>query len=388
MICEEKHMGSRAVVVVCRDEEAARQRFGVDGTSGAGIVYTRTGRRFFDDRASKRNCSTARRGVTAAGLWDEFETDWLCLDCELMPWSAKAQELLKQQYAAVGVAARTALGEVSTVLAAAASIEGISELPERTRLRAGAAEKYVESYRHYCWPVESIEDFRLAPFHLMASGWHRSYRPLARVAHGYPLEDHGKQDAGILLETHYRIVDTTDDTSQQKAIAWWSELTSEGGEGIVVKPLEFVAKGTRGLVQPAVKCRGGVSADHLRPGVHASREPGTTRAHAVSPASGRWHCANSLSVLSRWSDLFAASPYTACMRPSLEFWRWRASRSTRGFRVMPSRQPAPSLAPDSRPLHPLRLHPLRTSPPPAAAPPIAPTARLAATSVITLNRPA
>ena len=29
VICEEKHMGSRAVVVVCQDEQAAKERFGV-----------------------------------------------------------------------------------------------------------------------------------------------------------------------------------------------------------------------------------------------------------------------------------------------------------------------------------------------------------------------
>ena len=42
VVCEEKHMGSRAVVIVCRDEEAARRRFGVVG-EGIGICYTRTG---------------------------------------------------------------------------------------------------------------------------------------------------------------------------------------------------------------------------------------------------------------------------------------------------------------------------------------------------------
>ena len=30
VVCEEKHMGSRAVVVLCRDEDVARQRFGHD----------------------------------------------------------------------------------------------------------------------------------------------------------------------------------------------------------------------------------------------------------------------------------------------------------------------------------------------------------------------
>src|SRR5205085_10393824 len=35
LVCEEKHMGSRAVVIACRDEEAARRRFGVrEGGAG------------------------------------------------------------------------------------------------------------------------------------------------------------------------------------------------------------------------------------------------------------------------------------------------------------------------------------------------------------------
>jgi protein phosphatase len=53
VICQRKHMGSRAVVIVCRDPSAARQRFGVTG-DGIGICYTRTGRRFFSDAAMER----------------------------------------------------------------------------------------------------------------------------------------------------------------------------------------------------------------------------------------------------------------------------------------------------------------------------------------------
>ena len=52
------------------------------------------------------------------------------------------------------------------------------------------------------------------------------------------------------------MVDVTDTVSQEAGIQWWEEMTSRGGEGIVVKPLDFVVKGQRGLVQPAVKCRG------------------------------------------------------------------------------------------------------------------------------------
>ncbi len=120
VICEEKHMGSRAVVVVCRDEQAARERFGV--TEGEiGIVYTRTGRRFFNDPELERQfLDRLRDALTAADLWTTLETTWVCLDCELMPWSAKAQELLKAQYAAVGAAGQASLPRAVASLAEAA----------------------------------------------------------------------------------------------------------------------------------------------------------------------------------------------------------------------------------------------------------------------------
>jgi protein phosphatase len=51
-------------------------------------------------------------------------------------------------------------------------------------------------------------------------------------------------------------VDTTEGESERAGAAWWAELTARGGEGMVVKPLEFVARGRRGLVQPALKTRG------------------------------------------------------------------------------------------------------------------------------------
>lgn len=118
--------------------------------------------------------------------------------------------------------------------------------------RVGA---YVEAYRHYCWPVESLADLKLAPFHLLASasgvhvdrdhGWHME--TLARVC---------GTDSEILLATSHRVVDVTDAASQDAAVIWWEQLTSRGGEGMVVKPLDFVARDRRGLVQPALKTRG------------------------------------------------------------------------------------------------------------------------------------
>jgi protein phosphatase len=254
VVCEEKHMGSRAVVVVCRDQDAARRRFGIVEDL-AGICYTRTGRRFFDDRALEAEfIARIQRGMD--GLWEEFETDWICLDCELMPWSAKAQELLRQQYAAVGAAAHASLADVITALEEAERVTAdVAPLLDRYRARAGAAEKYVDAYRRYCWPVTSLDDIKLAPFHLLATEG-RVHTDRDHVWHMETLRRLCAADPRLLLSTSYMVVDVTDVASQEAGVQWWEELTGRGGEGMVVKPFDFITRGPRGLVQPAVKCRG------------------------------------------------------------------------------------------------------------------------------------
>lgn len=259
VVLQEKHMGSRAIVVVCRDATVARSRFGVvDGTSG--ICYTRTGRHFFDDTALEEQfLALVRSALDDADLWDRLQSDWICLDCELMPWSAKAQGLLREQYAPVGAAADLALGETTQLLemVTARGVD-VAALLNSTRERAELAAGYRSAYRRYCWPVRSTADLRLAPFHMLASEgavhvdkdhvWHME--EIGRLCRS------GDDPAGLLLATRHVLVDVTDPASQARGIQWWEELTAAGGEGMVIKPLEFVTRGSRGLVQPALKCRG------------------------------------------------------------------------------------------------------------------------------------
>jgi protein phosphatase len=109
VVCEEKHMGSRAVLLVCRSAADAVARFGVTEAMGAGAVWTRTGRPFFGPELTGELLDQLRDAVAAAGLFEELATSWLLLDAELLPWSAKAEQLLRDQYAAVGAAAQAAL---------------------------------------------------------------------------------------------------------------------------------------------------------------------------------------------------------------------------------------------------------------------------------------
>lgn len=255
IVCEEKHMGSRAIVIVCRDLQAAQKRFGVEEES-IGICYTRTGRRLFDSPLEVELLTRINAALSNSGFWETFNTDWVCLDCELMPWSAKAQGLLRQQYAPVGVASRLALrGAVNLLQQASDRNADVMAQLSYYKQRVEMAEQYVSAYRRYCWSVNDISHLKLAPFHILATEgavhtdkdhlWHMEQA--ARIA---------QSDPDLLLATTYKIIDLTDTHSQAEGVRWWEELTDAGGEGMVTKPMQFIVKGNHGIVQPAVKCRG------------------------------------------------------------------------------------------------------------------------------------
>ena len=255
VVCEEKHMGSRAAVVAGRDAEAIQRRFGIASES-AGACYTRTGRRLFEDPVLEAQfLDRVRAACAESGLWDELATDWVLLDCELMPWSLKAQELLVEQYAPVGASAHAGLSAAQTLLRQAAergidTAETLASVDERL----GLALLYRDAYARYCWPATSLDDIKLAPFHLLASEgavhsdrdhlWHMGMAARLRRA-----------DPELFRETGHKVVNLGTE-EEEDAVRWWEEVTGAGGEGMVVKPTNFTATGKRGLVQPAVKCRG------------------------------------------------------------------------------------------------------------------------------------
>ncbi|MGW5649046.1 polynucleotide kinase-phosphatase [Saccharopolyspora sp. NPDC003752] len=253
VLCEEKHMGSRAIVLVCRDSSTGASRLGIDGP---GAVHTRTGRPFFAPDQTEELLGRVRAAAASAGLWEELSTDWLLLDAELMPWSAKARGLIMDQYAAVGAAASAALPSAVEILAAA-SQRGVdvAELHAKTVARAANADAYREAYRRYCWPTEGLTGVRLAPFQVLAAegrtfhdrehGWHLSVADRLVGA-----------DPELFATTRRLAVDTIDPDSTAAGVAWWEELTGDGGEGMVVKPAANVTRGQRGLAQPGVKVRG------------------------------------------------------------------------------------------------------------------------------------
>lgn len=121
--------------------------------------------------------------------------------------------------------------------------------------RQQAVDHYILAYRQYCWPVESLVDIRLAPFHVLATegaihaekehSWHMGWsRRLGTVGDG------------IVMATANVVVDLTNEQSLADGVNWWTSLTDDGGEGMVVKPIDCIVRGKRRLTQPALKCRG------------------------------------------------------------------------------------------------------------------------------------
>ncbi|XVV12891.1 polynucleotide kinase-phosphatase [Actinoplanes sp. CA-131856] len=243
VVCEEKHMGSRAVVRVSR--------------LGQGdAIWTRTGRPFFGPELDGPLLDRVR--AAAAGLFDELGREWLLLDAELLPWSAKAGGLIRERYAGVGAAGRAALPAALDVIAGTAARGlDVTALRERLELRSAEIDGYSAAYRSYVKPTDGLTGVTLAPFAVLAGdgvsyadrdhGWHLSLADRLVAA-----------DPELFTPTRRVIVDLADPASEAEATEWWLALTAAGGEGMVVKPwtgpTATEAKGR--LVQPGVKCRG------------------------------------------------------------------------------------------------------------------------------------
>jgi len=238
--CEEKHMGSRAVLSIGRD---------------SGAVWTRTGRSFFPADVTSSLVSRVRDTAEKAGLFEQLDTSWLLLDAEILPWSVKAGRLLRDQYAAVGAAARAALPAAVSALSDFASRGlpgGAAELLDRTRARLGNADAFVAAYRRYCWETSGLDGVRVAPFQVLATdGAVYHHRP--RLWHLEVADRLAAVDPSLFSVTRRRVVDVCDEESVAAGVAWWSSLTSAGGEGMVVKPSGGLSDG---FIQPGLKVRG------------------------------------------------------------------------------------------------------------------------------------
>ncbi len=254
LVAQEKHMGSRSLLVITRSAEIAKRRFGTDDGK-AGVVYTRTGKAYFDDDALEAQIiNRISVALETSGLWKELDTDWVLLDAELMPWSAKALGMINEQYLSTAVAAANSANMLLNALSTSATPDELLPLREkaqRQKLNAEGLEKVVAGY---CWPVNSVEDYRVAPFHILAAEG-QVFADKPHYWHMQHLEKLAAEDT-VLATTNWREIDPNNTADCESLIHGWIDHTNTGGEGMVLKPMAFTVRGSKGLIQPAMKVRG------------------------------------------------------------------------------------------------------------------------------------
>jgi polynucleotide kinase-phosphatase len=267
VICEEKHMGSRAVIIVANDKKVIKNRFNIYDDS-IGVIYTRRGNPFFTDTKVEQEILNRLNNVlTQNNFWKDFDTNWVCLDVEIMPWNGKAEGLIQKQYAPTACAGQNGINAVLNSIEGAINnfdnkpwIENnncvnLDNLLNDYQDRYKAQTLFSKSYQNYCWSVDNIEDYKIAPFHILAT----EGKTYFNTDHSYQMSMIDKYICGvdnIFIKTNYKFVDISDDENIFEAINWWKSIT-ENGEGMVVKPYDFIAYDQNtNMIQPAVKCRG------------------------------------------------------------------------------------------------------------------------------------
>ncbi|MGG3626128.1 metallophosphoesterase [Bacillus gobiensis] len=250
MIVEKKHMGSRGILFLFKDKETAKKHV---GTETLGVIYTRTGRRFFERDMEEKVVLKINKALSANGYFEKHDTEYVLLDAEIMPWNLKAKELISNQYAHVSENAILDRAILQKMLADAA--EGNPDLNEwlaEYEQKLTNANTFKEVFQKYCWDVEDVGQIQIAPFYVLA----HSNQTFFDHTHTWHMEMNREfaSYSNLFVETEYMVIN--DEASEAEAIKWWEEITSEGHEGIVIKPDSFIARNKGKLLQPAIKVRG------------------------------------------------------------------------------------------------------------------------------------
>jgi polynucleotide kinase-phosphatase len=249
MIVEKKHMGSRAVLLVFQDEESAEKHI---GRVSEGVIYTRTGRPFFQRQLGKEVLQKLQHDLKP--YFAKYQTEFVLMDAEILPWNLKAKELIQKQYAHVGeMAWLDRIKRKENLEKAELSGNKIQEWLAETNEQLRHTAIFRKSFQQYIWETTGIEGIQIAPFHILA----HSGQTFFDRTHIWHMEKARELSncSSMIIDTAYRVVEN--EQSEQEAMVWWKEMTHDGNEGFVVKPLHFVGRNEKGqMVQPAIKVRG------------------------------------------------------------------------------------------------------------------------------------
>lgn len=248
MIAEKKHMGSRAVIFIAKNKDVAKELINSDSL---GYITTRTGRAFFEQEQQQRIVELIHAELIAKNYFEQFNTSFVIMDAEILPWNLKAQRLIDQQYETVAENALMDRHKLMEKLHITEHVDVTSWLEEYKHKYKNAA-KFDAVFKNYCWSTNELSGIQIAPFHILAHSsstnfhqphsWHMQMNELLA------------ENSSLFIATEYRLIESEQD--EQEIINWWQNMTEDGHEGIVVKPIDFLAYHKGKLLQPAIKVRG------------------------------------------------------------------------------------------------------------------------------------
>lgn len=250
MIAEKKHMGSRAILFLFKDTEAAEKHTGI---ASLGVIYTRTGKRFFDAATEQKIVAELNQDLHQIGYFEKYDTDYVVLDSEIMPWNLKAKELISSQYAHVAENALLDRTKLKEKMEAAVGENGaLTAWLEEYAQKLENAHTFKDVFQKYTWEIEGVESIQIAPFHVLA----HSNQTFFDRPHAWHMEMNRMFAAasGLFVETDFKMI--SDEATEEQVIEWWRDMTEDGHEGIVIKPEFFIARNRGKLLQPAIKVRG------------------------------------------------------------------------------------------------------------------------------------
>ncbi|MDN4492918.1 polynucleotide kinase-phosphatase [Ureibacillus aquaedulcis] len=250
MVAEKKHMGSRGILFLFKDSEVGRKYV---GRETLGVIYTRTGRRFFDMATEGEILSRINESLTANDYFNKHNTEFLLMDAEIMPWNLKAKELISSQYAHVAENAILDRGLLKDKIeSAAGSNVDLAKWLKEYEDKLANARVFKDVFQKYCWEINEIDQIQIAPFHILAHS-HETFFNKPHTWHMEMNKAFSLMDR-LFVETEYMVIN--DRADEEEVIQWWGEITSDGHEGIVIKPETFISKYKGRLIQPAIKVRG------------------------------------------------------------------------------------------------------------------------------------
>lgn len=251
LIVEKKHMGSRAVLLLFKDKHIAKNYIDQEKL---GTIYTRTGRAFFTKDIESEILNKLNHDLNSYGYFDKYNTDFVLLDAEILPWNLKAKELINSQYSHVAEVAMMDRRKLKENLEKAyRNGKDVDTWIAENEIKLHNAKIFNEVFQFYCWDTEGISGIQIAPFHILA----HSTDTFFNMTHEWHMQMNREfaNISDLFIATEYRVV--TDEKSEQEAIKWWEDITQTGHEGFVVKPEKFIDRDEKGrLLQPAIKVRG------------------------------------------------------------------------------------------------------------------------------------